>query len=548
MVGLVNSGYFDGQLFHRVIDKFVLQAGDPKTLQPFDATNNPWGTGGPGFTFDDEFNAAGVFTGDGQLAMANSGKDTNGSQFFITEGPQRALDFNHTLWGQLVRGKATRDAISNVSTDSSGKPSSDVRITRVRVIKDTTDAVLVVRATGVVSGSVKVTATGAEGASSRSFALSSSADKVNDPPVLTPPPTTLYTPVNTPLTYKLSGFDLEGDPIEYGGLYIDGAGAQTAAINEGILSLTPKTGFTGKITLYVGAGVKGATSRGSTPASQGQPLGGVFDTQTITIAVGEQPIYAAGAAIHALAGAPTKSAVVATFRDADRRGLASQFTAKINWGDGTVTDGTVVKNTNNTFSVLGTHAYDAGAAAADYPVTVDIAGNLGATAKAESTATVVPFASTKAGILTVNGSSVADRIGVSRKNGNILVTVNGQTKAFDQASVTQIRAYGYDGNDLIGLAETGVPGSYLDGGLGKDRLFGQDGNDFISGDGSPDIISGDAGNDTLLGGGGGDNVQGGTGNDVINILGGGIDIADGGPGTNIGKYDDDDTIARLVLA
>src|SRR5262249_15400962 len=92
--GFVKSKFYDGLTFHRIVPNFVVQGGDPSGD----------GTGGPGFKFDDEFNAQAIFSGNGQLAMANSGKDTNGSQFFVTIGPQRFLDFNHTIFGQLVRG------------------------------------------------------------------------------------------------------------------------------------------------------------------------------------------------------------------------------------------------------------------------------------------------------------------------------------------------------------------------------------------------------------------------------------------------------------
>ena len=78
--------------------------------------------------------------------MANSGKDTNGSQFFVTVGPQRLLDFNHTIWGQLVRGQDVLTAINNVATDSNGKPLTSVVITSASIVQDTTDSVLMITA------------------------------------------------------------------------------------------------------------------------------------------------------------------------------------------------------------------------------------------------------------------------------------------------------------------------------------------------------------------------------------------------------------------
>ena len=106
---LANGLFYNGLTFHRIINSpmlFMIQGGDP----------NGNGTGGPGFKFDDEINQL-QFTSSGILAMANSGPDTNGSQFFITADSTRWLDFRYTIFGFLVQGDAIRNAIQNVPTN-----------------------------------------------------------------------------------------------------------------------------------------------------------------------------------------------------------------------------------------------------------------------------------------------------------------------------------------------------------------------------------------------------------------------------------------------
>jgi peptidyl-prolyl cis-trans isomerase A (cyclophilin A) len=88
------GGLYDGTIFHRVIPDFMIQGGDPLGQ----------GTGGPGYKFADEIGPDNKFTKAGQLAMANSGPNTNGSQFFITEVPTPWLDKGHTIFGEMVKG------------------------------------------------------------------------------------------------------------------------------------------------------------------------------------------------------------------------------------------------------------------------------------------------------------------------------------------------------------------------------------------------------------------------------------------------------------
>jgi cyclophilin family peptidyl-prolyl cis-trans isomerase len=94
-VFLAKDGFYDGTIFHRVIPNFMVQGGDP------DST----GMGGPGYKFKDEFNPELTHSKRGILSMANSGPNTNGSQFFITHGPTDWLDFKHAVFGELVEGE-----------------------------------------------------------------------------------------------------------------------------------------------------------------------------------------------------------------------------------------------------------------------------------------------------------------------------------------------------------------------------------------------------------------------------------------------------------
>ncbi len=121
-LSLARQGFYDGVVFHRVIPGFMIQGGDPTGT----------GTGGPGYTFEDEINARRVERG--ALAMANAGPDTNGSQFFVVTAESAPwLDGKHTVFGRVIRGMDVVDAISEVDRDARDRPRDDVVIERVEV-------------------------------------------------------------------------------------------------------------------------------------------------------------------------------------------------------------------------------------------------------------------------------------------------------------------------------------------------------------------------------------------------------------------------------
>ncbi|MFA1611398.1 peptidylprolyl isomerase [Halobellus rubicundus] len=114
---------YEGTVFHRVIDGFMIQGGDPEGT----------GRGGPGYTFDDEFHEDLNHDEAGKLSMANRGPNTNGSQFFITLDAQPHLDGRHAVFGQVVEGMSVVEEIGDVPTDSDDKPVKDIEIESVDV-------------------------------------------------------------------------------------------------------------------------------------------------------------------------------------------------------------------------------------------------------------------------------------------------------------------------------------------------------------------------------------------------------------------------------
>src|ERR671934_1944116 len=117
---LAGDGFYDNLTFHRVIPDFMIQGGCPEGT----------GTGGPGYTFEDEINPNKVVRG--ALAMANAGPDTNGSQFFIVTAREAPwLDGKHTVFGRVTAGMEAVDAIEATETDAADKPRSDAVIERI---------------------------------------------------------------------------------------------------------------------------------------------------------------------------------------------------------------------------------------------------------------------------------------------------------------------------------------------------------------------------------------------------------------------------------
>ena len=129
-VKLAESGFYNGTKFHRVIKDFMIQGGDPQTKD--DSLMGRWGTGGPGYQFEDEIGQDNK-NDRGTISMANSGPNTNGSQFFINTANNNFLDTKHTVFGRVTSGIEVVETIQSTSVDASDRPTSPLTIENITI-------------------------------------------------------------------------------------------------------------------------------------------------------------------------------------------------------------------------------------------------------------------------------------------------------------------------------------------------------------------------------------------------------------------------------
>ena len=125
-IELTEKGFYDGIIFHRVIDGFMIQGGDPTGT----------GRGGPGYRIKDEFGEGLVHDSEGILSMANAGPDTGGSQFFITLAPTPWLNGHHAVFGKIVKGMDVVREIGSVATNFQDRPLDPVVMEKVEVLTE----------------------------------------------------------------------------------------------------------------------------------------------------------------------------------------------------------------------------------------------------------------------------------------------------------------------------------------------------------------------------------------------------------------------------
>lgn len=130
-IGLAEKGFYDRTKFHRVIEGFMIQGGDPRSKN--DADKAVWGTGGPGYNIEDEF-AEGLSNIRGTIAMANTGQpNSGGSQFFINVADNTFLDGKHPVFGRIVDGMDVIEEIVSVQTDAQDRPAEDIVVKKIMI-------------------------------------------------------------------------------------------------------------------------------------------------------------------------------------------------------------------------------------------------------------------------------------------------------------------------------------------------------------------------------------------------------------------------------
>ncbi len=419
IAGYAQSGFYDNVLFHRIIPGFVVQGGDPAGT----------GTGITGagvnlnlnYSLPHEFRNELIFSGRGQLAMANSSGGysqsfpttdnfryrtgsftaTNGTQFFITLDPLRAfgpsqvnLTYKHTLFGQLVRGFDVMEKAEGVPK-TNDKPNVDFKMSTLSVAPSKTDAILLVSATTLATCAITVTATDPDGNSAvRVVNVQVTADTVNEPPILE-----AFEPVVMPVggspVFKVRSFDLESDAISTRFPVRDIFTGQTiyAGLSPDNLRATARaTAGAWDVTVSVAGLNDPLVNTSPSDASR---------FQLLEVGIGDRPLVATPLNVEATPTVSTGNIRVASFRHGGAGLAPSDFIAAVNWGDGSnrsLSTGTspavtILRSPANpsVYEVRAAHTY---ARPGVYPLRVLIDGPLGATDTAKGMVVVNPAGAT----------------------------------------------------------------------------------------------------------------------------------------------------------
>jgi cyclophilin family peptidyl-prolyl cis-trans isomerase len=399
--GLLNSGFYNSNtIFHRVINGLIIQGGDPLTN----------GFGGLVFQYNDEFNPQAIFSGNGQLALANSGKNTDGSQFFVTEAPNRAWDFQYTIFGQLLRGfdVLTNIEMTAVDNTTDNRPLANEIITQASLVPDTSDTVITLVVTNVAGVTNKITVIADDGAGGRAtntFTATSVADASSNsqPFFFGNTVTNIVAPVNKTLTNVIIALEMDSEPLYWFPFY-GNAESQTNSFPSDVTTnsilkslaynvtnsdgqiqffIKPATNFVGQVVFQF---VVSSSSSWGFDFQNNFPLPPWY-YQTFYFTFGDTPISAQASVPPPQWPGTFTNLLLATFTNGVSASAVTNFTASIQWGDDSITAGAITTNTARMKLVLGSHTYTNSGV---YPIAITIQSGLGVTAVVTNAITVVP--------------------------------------------------------------------------------------------------------------------------------------------------------------
>ena len=491
---LVEQGFYNGNTFHRIASGFptssdyIVQGGSEDKTGGGTVTQ-------AGFPYNDEYVQQLVYSGTGQLAIANAGPNTNSSQFFITTGSPQFLDYTKTIFGQIVSGQSTLEEIAHVPTDSStNAPLDTVTIDTATLSNVNPNGVIHIDTSQAPAGSVAhLTITGTETATGDTTStvatvdVGPNVDENGTPLVLQPylnmiPNFTVGT--SQTLTYQLPSVNVSNAPILYtvqGGVTTDSSGNATfspvntsdvtATVNQfGVLTVTPVAGLAAgtTVTLLAGVGLQNPTSGDNTAVSN-------FDYYTFTVTfngndVSLAPIANVGGS-DVTVNTPTNLQLNGTV---GTPGQTLTYTIQNMPTNGTITNfdastGSFTYTSNNNY--LGadqlTYVVTSNDGQTSLPATFFLlsqGGNTNAVRVVGTTLIVTPPPRTDGGTNTIN---------VTQVNGNLQTSVNGIIDITDPASsgIDNIIVYGTKASDDITIDPSVTQPVYLNGGQGGKNVL-----------------------------------------------------------------------------
>jgi cyclophilin family peptidyl-prolyl cis-trans isomerase len=543
---LVSQGFYTNKTFHRITNQFpgpsdfIVQGGSVNGSGGGDVAQ-------PGFPFPDEFVQQIAFTGQGQLAMANAGPDTNSSQFFITTGSPRFLDYKHTIFGQLVEGQPTLRLMTQVAKQSDNQtPVSAVLIKSATLSDVNPDGVIHIDTTHATAGqtadlTVKATdpATGTTATRTFQVVVTPNVDQtgapVNERAFLAPVQNQVVGKGQTAvfqlqaanaaqtsaLTFTVQG-GVSTDPTTGSKTFTPVQNATASVDANGVVTVKPNAGFTGPITLLVGVRDQ-ANSTGT--ANPNDPSN--FDTQVITLtvtngaAVNLPPIAVPGTA-QVVANTP-KGIQLAGNTANPESSQTLTFSIVTPPAHGTISafnpsTGTFIYTPNPNFQgfdALSFRVRDVGAPTPNLDSTPAVetisvlGGSTGAVRLIGRVLVVTPLPRTDKANNTVT---------VTQSNGTILVNVNGLIDSIQPpvSALDQIVAYGSKAGDTIAIAPDVTVPATLDGGHGGGNALHAGGGPTIENAWfGQNTLAGGPANDTLVGRAGQVHFVKSAGNDIM---------------------------------